>query len=189
MTSSSCTTRSDIWKPRVAAKFAKAFYLPTRADSFVSALRKWVNEYEADPFPGKLYRHAYPEVLLDRYHSHTVKCAVAATHLPVLGESGWELRSWVRSREPCRFHRHRWQAFHLPGTVLNHCSPCLWSSMGCGWAVWATVYEGSEGATTEFARKVKGDRWHYQVSEQGINYRERAVFWQRKHQDFRLQLR
>ncbi len=55
--------------------FAKAFYLPTRADSFISALHKWLNEYEADPFQGKYLPPPLPtEVLLDRYHSHTLKC-------------------------------------------------------------------------------------------------------------------
>jgi phenylpropionate dioxygenase-like ring-hydroxylating dioxygenase large terminal subunit len=56
--------------------FAKAFYLPTRADTFVSSLRKWVNEYEADPFAGQLLPPALTkEALLDRYHSHTKNCA------------------------------------------------------------------------------------------------------------------
>jgi len=51
-------------------------YLPTRADSFISALHKWLNEYEADPFQGKYLPPPLPtEVLLDRYHSHTLKCA------------------------------------------------------------------------------------------------------------------
>lgn len=59
-----------------SANFAKAFYLPTRADSFVSALRKWLNEFEADPFPGEPLPPPLPtEALLDRYHSHTSKCA------------------------------------------------------------------------------------------------------------------
>ena len=56
--------------------YAKAFYLATPADTYVSELRKWVNRYEADPFVGE--RLAAPlskEVLLDRYHSHTSKCA------------------------------------------------------------------------------------------------------------------
>lgn len=58
------------------AHFTKAFYLPTRADIFISALRKWVNEYDAEPFPGESLPESLPtEVLLDRYHSHTVKCS------------------------------------------------------------------------------------------------------------------
>jgi phenylpropionate dioxygenase-like ring-hydroxylating dioxygenase large terminal subunit len=58
------------------ANLAKAFYLPTRADSFVSALRKWVTEYKADPFPGQaLPPPLATEALLDRYHSHTQHCS------------------------------------------------------------------------------------------------------------------
>ena len=59
-----------------SANFAKAFYLPTKADRFVSQLRKWVNQYSADPFPGETLPPALPrEKLMDRYYSHTVKCA------------------------------------------------------------------------------------------------------------------
>lgn len=59
-----------------SSRFSKAFYLPTRADTFVSALRQWVNRYEADPFPGEtLPPRQTPEALLDRYHSHTEHCA------------------------------------------------------------------------------------------------------------------
>ena len=62
--------------------FAKAFYLPTRADSFVSQLRKWVNEFQADPFPGQPLPPAQStEALLDRYHSHTKHCASCRTAL------------------------------------------------------------------------------------------------------------
>lgn len=58
-----------------SANFARAFYLPTRADYFVSELHKWVNRFEANPFPGELLPPALPvEALLDRYHSHTQKC-------------------------------------------------------------------------------------------------------------------
>lgn len=56
--------------------FAKAFYLPTRADTFVSALRQWVNTYSAEPFPdAALPPRQSTEALLDRYHSHTQHCA------------------------------------------------------------------------------------------------------------------
>ena len=59
-----------------SAQFAKAFYLPTRADSFVAELRKWVNRYEADPFADETLPPPLPtEQLLDRYHSHTKHCA------------------------------------------------------------------------------------------------------------------
>ena len=56
-------------------RFSKAFYLPTKADTFVSQLRQWVNQFAADPFPGEsLSPPLSTEVLLDRYHSHTVNC-------------------------------------------------------------------------------------------------------------------
>jgi phenylpropionate dioxygenase-like ring-hydroxylating dioxygenase large terminal subunit len=59
-----------------SANFARAFYLPTRADRFVLALRQWVNQYDADPFPGEpLTPPLSTEQLLDRYHSHTKHCA------------------------------------------------------------------------------------------------------------------
>ena len=56
--------------------FNKAFYLPTKADTYVSELRKWVNQYNANPFPGEtLPPRLSTEKLLDRYNSHTKHCA------------------------------------------------------------------------------------------------------------------
>ncbi|MEO1186365.1 MAG: cell death suppressor protein Lls1, partial [Cyanobacteria bacterium J06636_27] len=41
-----------------------------------SELRKWVNDYNANPFPGEsLPPRLSIEELLDRYHSHTKHCA------------------------------------------------------------------------------------------------------------------
>ncbi len=58
-----------------SANFNKAFYLPTKADTYVSELRQWVNKYNANPFPGEtLPPRLSTEELLDRYHSHTKKC-------------------------------------------------------------------------------------------------------------------
>lgn len=55
---------------------AKAFYLATSADTYVTELRKWVSRYQADPFADQqLTAPLVKEVLLDRYHSHTAKCA------------------------------------------------------------------------------------------------------------------
>ena len=57
-------------------KFSQAFYLPTKADLFVAELRNWVNQYQAESFPGKLLPPVLSqEILLDRYHSHTKNCA------------------------------------------------------------------------------------------------------------------
>ncbi len=65
-----------------SANFAKAFYLPTKADLFVNQLRSWVNQYKVDPFPGKTLPPPLPkDVLLDRYRSHTEKCASCRTAL------------------------------------------------------------------------------------------------------------
>lgn len=55
--------------------FSQAFYLPTKADTFVFEYRQWVNHYHADPFPGQTFAPPQStEKLLDRYHSHTKKC-------------------------------------------------------------------------------------------------------------------
>ncbi|MTJ14971.1 Rieske 2Fe-2S domain-containing protein [Anabaena sp. UHCC 0187] len=65
-----------------SGNFTKAFYLPTKADLFVFQLRSWVNQYSLDPFPGKTLSPSLPkEDLLDRYHSHTEKCASCRTAL------------------------------------------------------------------------------------------------------------
>ena len=56
--------------------YSKAFYLPTKADLYVSELRQWVNLYNADPFPNQELPPVLPkEQLLDRYHSHTKNCS------------------------------------------------------------------------------------------------------------------
>lgn len=56
--------------------FAKAFYLPTKADRFVMELHQWINLYNGQPFPGeKLSPPLSKEILLERYHSHTKHCA------------------------------------------------------------------------------------------------------------------
>ncbi len=54
---------------------AKAYYMPTRADTFVVELRKWVSTFNAELFPGdQLPLRQSAEQLLDRYHSHTKHC-------------------------------------------------------------------------------------------------------------------
>jgi phenylpropionate dioxygenase-like ring-hydroxylating dioxygenase large terminal subunit len=58
-----------------SARFAKAFYLPTRADFFVTALRQWVNDFAGEPFPEEPFPPSPPrDVLLERYRSHTQHC-------------------------------------------------------------------------------------------------------------------
>jgi phenylpropionate dioxygenase-like ring-hydroxylating dioxygenase large terminal subunit len=65
-----------------SSKFTQAFYLPTKADSFVFEYHQWLNQYKADPFPGETLPPPLPtEKLLDRYHSHTAKCSSCRTAL------------------------------------------------------------------------------------------------------------
>ncbi|MBJ7900224.1 MAG: Rieske 2Fe-2S domain-containing protein [Cyanobacteria bacterium RI_101] len=57
-------------------QYAKACYLPTKADLFVLEYRNWLNHYQGDPFPGQSFSAPLSaEVLLNRYHSHTQHCA------------------------------------------------------------------------------------------------------------------
>ncbi len=59
-----------------SSRLAKAFYLPTKADLFVSQLHQWLLEYQANPFPGQSLPPALNKPqLLDRYTSHTLHCA------------------------------------------------------------------------------------------------------------------
>ncbi len=61
---------------------AKAYYLPTKADLFVTEFRKWLDQYQADPFAGQsLPPTKTKSVLLDRYHSHTLHCRSCRTAL------------------------------------------------------------------------------------------------------------
>lgn len=65
-----------------SANFTKAFYLPTPADLFVFELLSWVKQYNAEPFKASALPAPLPdEVLLERYHSHTKKCASCSTAL------------------------------------------------------------------------------------------------------------
>ncbi|MEH1830933.1 MAG: Rieske 2Fe-2S domain-containing protein [Nostoc sp.] len=65
--------------------FTKAFYLPTKADSFVFELRQWVNQYNAEPFGKETFSPPLGKsVLLERYHSHTEKCASCSSALSII---------------------------------------------------------------------------------------------------------
>jgi phenylpropionate dioxygenase-like ring-hydroxylating dioxygenase large terminal subunit len=72
---------------------SKAFYLPTRADLFVSQLHQWLRDYQADPFPGQTLPAAArtKTELLDRYHSHTIHCASCRGALANLKQVRWGL--------------------------------------------------------------------------------------------------
>jgi phenylpropionate dioxygenase-like ring-hydroxylating dioxygenase large terminal subunit len=60
-----------------SADFARAFYLPTAADRYVTQLHQWLNQFEANPFPQDALPPSPPTraQLLDRYQSHTIHCA------------------------------------------------------------------------------------------------------------------
>ena len=65
-----------------SSKFAKAFYLPTKADLFVFQLHIWISQYQAQLFPEQSLSPALSsETLLDRYHSHTKHCSSCRTAL------------------------------------------------------------------------------------------------------------
>ncbi|PZD74142.1 Pheophorbide a oxygenase [Acaryochloris thomasi RCC1774] len=91
-----------------SGRASKAFYLPTKADTFVKALHQWVNQFEADPFAGESLPPALPKhELLDRYYSHTVNCPSCRGALKnikrlrlgvgVLGVSLWGLSPLIHS--------------------------------------------------------------------------------------------
>lgn len=66
-------------------KFNEAFYLPTKSDLFVSELRKWVNDYDADLFPDQDFPETpNHDVLLERYYSHTEKCSSCRQALKII---------------------------------------------------------------------------------------------------------
>ena len=55
--------------------YAQACYLPTQADRYVIAFRKWISDFQADPFPGQpLPAEMSKAALLNRYDSHTKHC-------------------------------------------------------------------------------------------------------------------
>jgi hypothetical protein len=64
----------------------KAYYLPTKSETYIAAFRRWVSKFgRGGPFgPPKQFvpfdwRH--PELLLDRYAQHTKHCASCSNAL------------------------------------------------------------------------------------------------------------
>jgi phenylpropionate dioxygenase-like ring-hydroxylating dioxygenase large terminal subunit len=89
--------------------FSQAFYLPTKADRFVFEYRQWVNNFQADPFPGQKFSPPLAtDKLLDRYHSHTENCQscrtawkniqVARTAIAIISLIAWAVTSIVALR-------------------------------------------------------------------------------------------
>jgi phenylpropionate dioxygenase-like ring-hydroxylating dioxygenase large terminal subunit len=69
---------------------AQAFYLPTAADAFVLALRRWVTDFNAESFPGQpLPPPRSDAALLDRYESHVKHCASCRGALHRIQRSRW----------------------------------------------------------------------------------------------------
>lgn len=62
--------------------YAQSCYLPTQADRYVVAFRKWISDFEADPFAGDpLPPQLSTDALMDRYESHTKHCGSCAPAL------------------------------------------------------------------------------------------------------------
>ena len=58
------------------SQYTTACYLPTQADRYVVAFRRWVRVFSADPFPQQILPPAGSlEILVDRYYSHTKHCS------------------------------------------------------------------------------------------------------------------
>ena len=79
--------------------YAQSCYMPTKADVYVSAFRKWIGEIAGGgpAWPKNMSRDLPPqettrEALLDRYHSHTVNCKSCATALANIGKVRKALR-------------------------------------------------------------------------------------------------
>ncbi len=86
--------------------YAQTCYLPTQADRYVVAFRRWVSEFTADPFPGQSLPSQWStEALMERYHSHTEHCSSCASALQriqqirkvalVLNIILWSLLPWI----------------------------------------------------------------------------------------------
>ena len=76
------------WQERVleraggSAEAERAFFLPTSADVYVTALHRWLNGNGGGPFIGQpLPPRLETAALMDRYHSHTVNCRSCSTAL------------------------------------------------------------------------------------------------------------
>jgi len=62
--------------------YAQACYLPTQADRYVVAFRRWVSEFTADPFTHQSLPPEWStEALMDRYYSHTQHCSSCSVAL------------------------------------------------------------------------------------------------------------
>lgn len=113
----------------------QAFYLPTRADTFVSALRRWVNDYGADPFPGQPLPPATQDKreLMERYRSHVQHCRSCAQALQRLqqirrGAGAIALFAWAIAplATPLGFGA----SGAIPGVILALVGSATWVALG-----------------------------------------------------------
>ncbi|MDX1977807.1 MAG: Rieske 2Fe-2S domain-containing protein [Pseudanabaenaceae cyanobacterium bins.68] len=57
------------------SRYSQSCYLPTAADRYVSEFHQWLDQFQAQAFPGQDLPAAQTRTeLLDRYHSHTSHC-------------------------------------------------------------------------------------------------------------------
>ena len=79
--------------------YAQSCYMPTKADVYVSAFRKWIVDVAGGgpAWPKGMPTDLPPqettrEALLDRYHSHTINCKSCASALAKIGKARKALR-------------------------------------------------------------------------------------------------
>ncbi|MFW6295884.1 MAG: Rieske 2Fe-2S domain-containing protein [Halothece sp.] len=140
-------------------KFAKAFYLPTKADRFVVELRNWVNQYEAEPFPDETLSPALStEQLLDRYSSHTIHCSSCRSALKniqqlrlflgILAVTGWAIAPLISLTL-----NNIWIVAFL--TVISLSCGAVWLGLG---KLEKRFYQGQETPARNLPEKGKNSR-------------------------------
>ena len=92
--------RSIEIEQRAGKSYAQSCYMPTKADVYVSAFRKWIVDIAGGgPAWPKAMKTDLPpqettrEALLDRYHSHTINCKSCSKALATIGGARKALRA------------------------------------------------------------------------------------------------
>jgi len=98
--------------------YAQSCYMPTKADVYVSAFRKWIVDVAGGgpAWPKDMPTDLPPqettrEALLDRYHSHTINCKSCASALAKIGKARKALRvlTFVALALPWRLLREQYR--------------------------------------------------------------------------------
>ena len=122
--------RSIEIEQRAGKSYAQSCYMPTKADVYVSAFRKWIVDIAGGgPAWPKAMKTDLPpqettrEALLDRYHSHTINCKSCSKALATIGGARKALRALTfiaprRRRRRVRSHRAE-QVHHRVGRALG----------------------------------------------------------------------